>query len=57
MPKAIDTNSMDAGLNDIQTLGNILHICSAQPANYSGIAAVTLGSIALSSGASPSRTA
>jgi hypothetical protein len=50
MSKVADHNSMDAALNDVKSNGNILHICSAQPANYAGIAAVTLGNVALASG-------
>jgi len=38
----LDDSVFDAGLNVIKT-GTILHICSAAPANYAGIAAVTLG--------------
>jgi hypothetical protein len=36
---------MDAGLDYIAQ-ANILHLCSAQPTTYAGIAAVSLGSIA-----------
>lgn len=39
----IDDQSLDAGLNDIRTNTDILHICSSEPANYAGIAAVSLG--------------
>lgn len=40
---------LDVALNDIKNNANILHLCSAQPANYAGIAAVSLGSVALTS--------
>lgn len=34
----------DNGLTVLDTEANILYICSSQPANYAGIAAVALGS-------------
>lgn len=37
-------------LDDIADNGDILHICSGEPANYAGIAAVSLGSVALTEG-------
>lgn len=40
----------DNGLTVLDTEANILHICSSQPADYAGIAAVTLGNKALSAG-------
>ena len=49
MSKVADHNSMDLALNDVINNGNVLHICSGQPANYAGIAAVTLGNVALTS--------
>ena len=49
MAKAIPHAQMDITLTDIKTNANIMHGCSAQPANYAGIAAVSLGSVALSS--------
>lgn len=34
-------------LLDYIDLSNIMHLCSAEPANYAGIAAVSLGSVAM----------
>ena len=34
---------LDGGLTILDTLGDKLHICSAQPANFAGVAAVDLG--------------
>jgi len=42
MPYIPDT-ALDALLNDIQDNVEALHICSAEPANYAGLAAVDLG--------------
>jgi len=36
--------ALDSGLSWIDTNGTKLHLCSSQPANYAGIAAVELGS-------------
>lgn len=36
--------ALDAALNNIKTNGTTLHICSSEPANYAGIAAVQLAS-------------
>jgi hypothetical protein len=41
---------MDAGLNNIANNGNILHICTVEPADYPGIGAVSKGSVALITG-------
>ena len=38
-----DDSILDLGLQAIIDDTDILHICSAQPANYAGIAAVSLG--------------
>jgi|SRR5690242_3689427 len=40
------TTVLDAALDGVAA-SNIQHICSAQPANYAGIAAVSLGSISM----------
>lgn len=42
MPMITDS-ALDALLNYIDTNGEKLHICSAEPANYAGVAGVTLG--------------
>jgi len=39
----IPDSAFDALLNDIQDNVEALHICSAEPANYAGVAAVDLG--------------
>jgi hypothetical protein len=49
MAKFIDDSVMDAALADIAT-SNVQHVTSAQPANFAGIAAVSLGSVAMSTG-------
>jgi hypothetical protein len=43
------TTVIDAALNAIAAC-NVQHICSAQPANYAGIAALSLGSISMTPG-------
>ena len=40
------TTVIDPALNAIAAC-NVQHICSAQPANYAGIAAVSLGSVSM----------
>lgn len=47
MAFAIDA-ALDAALNYIKTNGTMLHICTAEPANYAGIAAVELAKAAVS---------
>lgn len=39
----LDSRVLDLGLNVLDTEATILHICSSEPANYAGIAAITLG--------------
>jgi hypothetical protein len=46
MGKNVPDAVQDA-LLDYVDLSNIQHICSAEPANYAGIAAVSLGSVAM----------
>lgn len=46
----LDAN-LDAALANIANNADVLHVCSGQPANYAGIAAVELGSVALTVGA------
>ncbi len=43
---ADDTTVLDPGLNAVAAC-NVQHICSAQPATYAGIAAVSLGSVSM----------
>lgn len=50
MAKCIPDDQLDVALEDIQANGNIMHLCTDQPANYAGIAAVSCGSVALGSG-------
>lgn len=49
MAKALDDTVLNAALTDIGT-STVMHLTSAQPANFAGIAAVSLGSIAMVSG-------
>lgn len=49
MAKNIPDAQMDVALNDIKNNADIVHGCSAQPADYAGIAAVSLGSAAVDS--------
>lgn len=44
MSKWANDLGLDAAL-DWYALSTVLHVCSAQPANYAGIAAVSLGSV------------
>ena len=46
MGKAAPNNSIDAYLDYLDQC-DILHVCSAEPANYAGIAAVSLADVAL----------
>jgi hypothetical protein len=39
----LDSRVLDLGLNVLDVEATILHICSSEPANYAGIAAITLG--------------
>lgn len=50
MTKAIDHGSFDKALDDIANNANVLHLCSSAPANYAGIAAVSLGHVTLVTG-------
>lgn len=43
MAAYLDDSVLDNGLQRIASNANILHVCSSLPANYAGIAAVTLG--------------
>lgn len=43
---ADSTTVLDAALDGVAA-SNIQHLCSAQPANYAGIAAVSLGSVSM----------
>lgn len=47
---SLDAN-MDAMLANIADNADMLHVCSGQPANYAGIAAVLLAEVALTVGA------
>ena len=49
MAKATPDAVLDVMLTDI-ALSSILHVCSAQPANYAGIAAVSLADVVLTPG-------
>lgn len=49
MSKIIHDSVMDAALDKIST-STLLSFCSAGPADYAGIAAVTLASVAVTSG-------
>jgi hypothetical protein len=50
MAKSVDaTTVLDQALNGV-TACNIQHVCSSQPANYAGIAAVSLGSVSMTPG-------
>lgn len=49
MAKAIDDSVLDAALAELAT-GTRLVVCSAQPANFAGIAAVALADVALTAG-------
>ena len=49
MAKATPDAVLDVMLTDI-ALSSILHVCSGEPANYAGIAAVALADVALTPG-------
>ncbi|MFA6290239.1 MAG: hypothetical protein WC637_00580 [Victivallales bacterium] len=50
MAKKIPDAVMDLALANIADNGETLYLCSDEPANYAGIAAVSLGSVALTEG-------
>lgn len=43
--------ALDSGLSWVQTNGTRINICSAEPANFAGIAAVNLGNKTVTTGA------
>ncbi len=49
MAKAVDDSVLDAALDQIAT-STVMHVCSAQPANFAGIAAVSLANVAMAGG-------
>lgn len=49
MAALTDDSVLDAALDDVATC-NAVHICSAEPANFAGIAAVSLGEYTLTAG-------
>lgn len=49
MAKAAPNNTIDAELDYIAA-SDTLYVCSGEPANFAGIAAVTLASVAVASG-------
>ncbi|GIK42453.1 MAG: hypothetical protein BroJett011_62860 [Chloroflexota bacterium] len=51
MAKWANDSMMDAALAYVADNGDRLDVCSGQPANYAGIAAVTLATVALTAGA------
>lgn len=50
MAKAVDNSVLDGALNIIKTGATRMVLCSAQPANYAGIAAVALADVVMASG-------
>ena len=49
MAKSIQDATMDGTLDNI-ALSTIMHVCTTEPANYAGIAALSLGSVVLAGG-------
>ena len=50
MAKFVADEIMDVALNMIADIGDTLYACSDQPANWAAIAAISLGSVALTEG-------
>lgn len=50
MGKATPDAVLDLMFDGLAADSDILHVCSAEPANYAGIAAVSLASVAIDSG-------
>ncbi len=50
MPAIFGNQMYDEGLLGFQARGQTIHLCSAQPTNYAGLAAVSLGNAAVSIG-------
>jgi hypothetical protein len=50
MGKAIPDADLDLEADDLIAHGNSMVVCSGQPANYAGVAAVTLATVALAGG-------
>jgi hypothetical protein len=46
----ISDNALDAKLNYVRTNAVVIHICTSEPANFAGVAGVSLGSVAVSVG-------
>jgi hypothetical protein len=51
MANVVGDYVLDNGLTVIDTLADVIHIVSADPANYAGVAAVSLGNKAFAPGA------
>jgi hypothetical protein len=49
MAKSVDSSVLDAALDNIAT-STILHVCSAEPSNFAGIAAVSLANVTMAGG-------
>jgi hypothetical protein len=49
MAKAVDDSVLDAAMDNIAT-STVMHICSAQPSNFAGIAAVSLANVTMAGG-------
>ncbi len=49
MAKKVDDSVLDAALDNIGT-STVLHVCSAEPSNFAGIAAVSLANVAMAGG-------
>jgi hypothetical protein len=50
MGKKIPDAVMDAALDNIADNGDVLHVCSAEPANYAAVAGVSLANVSLTPG-------
>jgi hypothetical protein len=50
MAKAVDDSVLDGALTVVKTLSESMVACSAQPANYAGVAAVALADVAVATG-------
>lgn len=50
MGKAVDDSVLDGALTVLKTLSERQVACSAQPANYAGVAAVALADVAVATG-------
>lgn len=56
MPLAVHDSILDKGLEELRLKAKKIHACTSQPANFAGVAAVSVGVVATTNGAVTDRT-